>query len=397
MYESFGVLIIDEAEERRTALRKEVSTWLSVVGEASSAQEAYSLASEIGPDALVLHVEEPLARSLRQIETLAMALPNYPIIALCGKKDHELWRKAVRAGARDVLSLPLLAEEVRETVQALAQHGEKRRLGQSGAQPHQFAQGTVVSVFGPKGGVGKSTLAVNLGVCIASGQHRTLLVDLDTQVGAAAVLLNLMPKKSYLDLAQNMRHLDREMLRTFVTPHSSGLDVLAAPLALQPEEDALNADEVEQLLGFLASQYDYLIVDMPPLLHGAALRALQMSTYILMMTSLEVASIQACKRVLEVIGSWEFAKDKIKVIVNTPNSANSLGADDIAEVLGYPVFWNLPHDAHVAAASQMGQPVVQAHPNSKTAQAIKELHYTLAGVERPRQSGLGGLFRGWKS
>ena len=394
MYQSFEVFIIDEAEERRTALRKEVGGWLSVVGEASSPQEAYNLAQEIGPDALLLFVEEPLARSLRNIETLSVALPEYPIIAVSTKKDQEVWRKAVLAGARDVLSLPLRQEEVAVTVQALTQQGEKKRLGQSGAQPNQFAQGTVISVFGPKGGVGKSTLAVNLGVRIASSRHRTLLIDQDTQVGAASIMLDLSPKKSLIDLAHNMRHLDREMLQAFVTSHSSGLDVLAAPLALQPDENMLTPEEMAQLLGLLANHYDYLIVDMPPQFQGAAFQTLRMSTYILLVTSLEVTSIQACKKILDVIGSWEFAKDKIKVVVNTPNSANSLGAQDVAEVLGYPVFWSLPHDVRVAEASQMGQPVVQAHPNSKAAQAMEQLHYTLVGVDQPRSKGLRAFFRG---
>jgi pilus assembly protein CpaE len=224
-----------------------------------------------------------------------------------------------------------------------------------------------------------------------------LLVDLDLQVGAAAIMLNILPKKGIVDLVQTAGHLDRELLNSFVSTHPSGLEVLAAPLWSQQEEEALTPGDIEQALTLLSAHYDYLVLDMPAQLHGTALRALSFSTYILLMTSLEVASIQACKRVLQTIGTMEFAKDKIKVVVNVPNAANSLSSNDVAEVLGYPVFWSVPHDVKVAASSQMGEPVVQAHPGSKAAQAITQLHYTLVGAEPERPKGLGGLLRGFKN
>jgi Flp pilus assembly CpaE family ATPase len=92
------------------------------------------------------------------------------------------------------------------------------------------------------------------------------------------------------------------------------------------------------------------------------------------------------------MSEWEFGKDKVKVIVNVPNSTNGLGAGDVAEVLNFPVFWSLPHDVNVAKASQLGYPVVQENPTTKAAQAIAQLHYMLLGTTPPRSKGLGGLF-----
>jgi len=222
------------------------------------------------------------------------------------------------------------------------------------------------------------------------------VVDLDTQIGATAINLNIIPHKSVLDVVENFQHVDRDMLKSFVSTHPSGLDVLPAPLWEQEEREELTPDDVEQLLGLVATHYDYVIVDTPGFITPTVLRALQFSTYVLCVTSLEVASIQACKRVLDRVGSWEFARDKIKVVTNVANSANSIGRSDVEAALGYPVFWGVPFDAQVGAASQAGQAVVQASPTSKAAQAISQLHYALAGSQAPKAGGLGGLLKGWK-
>jgi len=398
MNQMYGVLIIDETPEGRAQLRKEaMAAGISVVSEATSSQEGFSRANELRPDAFLVSVEEPVARGLHDIETLAVALPDIPIIAVSTKNNRELTRKAVLAGARDAVGRPLRSEDLAETLDIVVRQAEKRRLNQSNPSLAGLTRGTVVSVFGPKGGIGKSTLAINLGVCVSSAnKERAILVDLDTQIGAAAVMLNLTPQRTILDLAQNVRHMDMDLVKGYVTTHSSGLDVLAAPVWSGPGAEELDEDLIEQLLGFLAAHYDYVIVDTPPRLDPVIYRTLQMSTYILLLTSLEVASIYACKRVLEKIGSWEFAKDKIKVVLNAPNNANSLGPIDVEEVLGYPVFWTLPHDINVATASQLGEPVVKSHPNSKASQAIVQLHYTLSGSPQGAGKGLGNMLKGWK-
>ncbi|MBI4496880.1 MAG: AAA family ATPase [Chloroflexi bacterium] len=397
MNDAYGIVLVDEAQEDRLRLRKEVSAaGISVVGEASSTQEAVTLAHEAQPDAMVISVEEPLARALRTIEMLATALSETPIIAVSSEHSREILRKAVLAGARDVLSRPLRKDELVETLAVVVKRREQRGWTEGNGAP--LPQGTVVSVFGPKGGVGKTTLAINLGVHLATqSKERVIVVDLDTQVGAAAVMLNLLPNRTIVDVLQNMRHVDRDVLKSFVVEHASGLALLPAPIWTTEQEEELPADDVGRLLGLLSSYYDYVIIDTPPRLDAVVLRSLQASTFILLMTSLEVASLHATKRVLERIGKWEFAKDKIKVVTNVSNSANSLGQRDIEAALGYEVFWSLPHDPNVAIASQVGQPVVQAYPRSKASQSISQLHYTLIGAQPARSGGLGTLLRGWKS
>lgn len=396
MNQTIGILLVDGASESRAQLRKEmILAGLSVVGEASSSQEAFGLAKGSSPNAIVVSVEEPLARGLHNIETLALALPDIPIIAVSTKKDRDLFRKAVLAGARDFLDRPMRGNALVQSVEAVMSQGEKRRQSQSSPDVSRLAKGTIVSVFGPKGGVGKTTLAINLAVCMATeSKQRVVVVDLDTQVGAAAVMLNIIPKRTVFDLVQNLHHMDRDLLKTFVAPHPSGLELLSAASGSQMEEDELTPEDAAHLLSFLGDHYDYVIVDMPPQVNPLVLRTMQESTYILLVTSLEVASIHASKRVLNRIGNWEFAKDKIKLVVNVSNSANSLEASDIEEALGYRVFWSLPYDPNVGMASQTGQPVLLAKPNSKASKAITQLHYTLVGSKPERNRGIAGLFRG---
>ncbi len=396
MNQSGGILLLDETQAGRLQLQKEVThAGLPVAGEAGTAREAITAARELQPDIVLVALEEPLARALRSVETVAASLPDVPVVAVAPGAGRELFRKAILAGAHDLLERPLKPKELAETMELAARMAEKRRL--RGSDPSRLLQGTVISIFGPKGGVGKTTLATNLGVCIAStGQDRAIVVDLDTQVGATAINLDIIPHKGVLDVVENFQHVDRDMLKSFVSTHPSGLDVLPAPLWGQEEQDELTPDDVEQLLGLVATHYDYVIVDTPGHLDALVLRALQVSTYMLCVTSLEISSIQACKRVLDRVSGWEFARDKIKIVTNVPNSANSIGKSDVEAALGHPVFWGIPFDMQVGAASQQGQAVVQAHPGAKAAQAISQLHYALVGSQAPKAGGLGGLLKGWK-
>lgn len=396
MKQSGGILLLDETQAGRLQLHREVAAaGYAVAGEASSPQEALAIANDVHPDLVLATLEEPLLRALKTIETVAAGLPETPVVSVSSRSSRELFRKAVLVGAHDLLARPLKAEELTESLNFALLQAERRRRG-SGGDPARMIQGTVISIFGPKGGVGKTTLATNLGVSIASaGQHRVLVVDLDTQIAAAAVALGMMPQRTIFDLIDNLGHTDRDLLKTFVTLHPSGLEVLAAP-AWGTEDRELTPEDVERLLNLVAAHYDYVIIDTPGHINPVVLRALQISTYALCVTSLEIASIQACRRVLDYMADWEFAKDKIKVISNTPNAANSLGKADIEAALERPVFWEIPFDPQVGTAGQLGQAVVLASPTSKAARSVVQLHYTLAGSKPPAREGLLGILAGWR-
>ena len=382
------VLIVDESQGSRAGLKTMLAgADVAVVGETVPGPEAFTLAKELHPTVILLNVEEPLVRALRTLEGLVTNFPDVPVIAVSSLSGREQMRKAMLAGARDFLTKPINRSDLRDALDSVVRQEERRQLFRQANISSAAEHGSIIAVFGPKGGVGKSTLAVNLGIAMAKTRQKVALVDLDVQTGADAIMLNVSPKKHLLELAATQGAIDPEMLKSYMTPHASGLHLLAAPWHLVSREEALAPEDVERLLEALASTYEYVVVDTPPTVDEQVRVLLRSATYILVLTSLEVPAISVVKKYLDTMRTWEFARDKIKVVMNVPNSSNSVKKADIEDVLGMPVFWSIPFDPKVGEANQQGQPLVDWVPNSKAAQAITSLHFTLTGLKPPAKGG----------
>ena len=109
---------------------------------------------------------------------------------------------------------------------------------------------------------------------------------------------------------------------------------------------------------------------------------MNVSTFVLCLTSLEVASLHALRRSLDEVRSWEFARERVKIVLNVSNAADSIGKKDVETMLDFPVFWQIPYDTNVAIASQLGKPVVQLRPKSRASQCISDL---LMAISKPGQ------------
>ena len=393
MARNVSVILIEEARDSRTSLKRQLAMAdFAVIGEAGYGQESFALSKELSPDVVIVSVEEPIARALRTIESLAIVAPETPIIAVSSQGGREYLRKAMLAGAREYLTTPLRQDELREAILSVLRVEEKKKLSQAGPDNEIAHSGSIITVFGAKGGIGKTTLATNISVAIATTlEQQAVLVDLDTQFGGAAVMMDVVPQRSVLDLAQALDEIDsKEALKSFLTMHESGVAIVAAPLR-PDEEQVLSAEQIKKILNLITQSFDYVIVDTPPMLTEAVVTALEESTMVLLVTSLEIVCIKNTKLCLEMMKSSEFSSDKVKLVINRANAANSLKAQDLETTLGYPVFWKVPFDMEAAVSAQLGRPLVQVSPNSKAAQSIIELLETIGGA---RKSTAGGSFLG---
>ena len=398
MDHSIHVLLVDESQGSRAGLRAMLAgADVTVVGETVPGPEAFTLAKELQPHVILLNVEEPLVRALRTIEALVTNFPDAPVIAVSSLSGREQMRKAMLAGARDFLTKPLNRVELHNALESLVRQEEKRRLFRQARVTTSPDHGSIIAIFGPKGGIGKSTLAVNLSIAIAKARQRVALLDMDIQAGADAIMLDVAPKKHFLELLSAENSLDPEVLKSYMTPHASGINLFAAPRHLVSKKEDIGPTEFTKLLEALAATYEYVVVDTPANVNEQVQVLLRSSTYILVLTSLEVPAISVVKKYLDTMKNWEFARDKIKVVMNVANSSNSVKKADIEEVLGLPVFWSIPYDPKVGEANQQGRPLVDWLPSSKAAQAITALHYTLTGLKPPAKNSLGLFGLGKKS
>lgn len=382
-----NILLVDDKPDERVALRKLLSSMELSIGnveECGAGTEAHSMAYDLKPDLIMVAFEEPIARPLKTIENLANNKSSL-VIAISSLGDSDYLRKAMRAGAREYLVKPIKPKELTRAVQAVLEEERRRKLqADSGS-----IRGDVFTILGPKGGIGKTTLAANLAVSLAlQTKQRVAIVDLALQLGDVAMMLDIVPERTIADMTGFSRVLEPEMLESFLAPHSSGVKVLAAATDVDPK-GVPTAALVGQILENLARSYDYVVVDGDHLLTPVLWKALEITTLILMVTSPDTSSLKNTRVFLEVLRSQGYTDDKIKLFINYPYQQNGISPAELGKILNYPIYWKMPHDTTCSQCANLGQAFVEARPKAKISQNVLQLARTISGTDTKRSGLLG--------
>ena len=392
MTRDIKALVVDDPAGR-AALRKAIGgTEITVVGEAGFGTEAFTAARELRPDVAVVGLEEPIAPPQRTIEALSTGADAPAIVVVSSSGDRERIRKAMLAGARDYLVKPIKGPELQRAIAAVWEAEQRRRNLTSEANDRR-RRAEVIAVFGAKGGIGKTTLAINLAVAIArQSKQRVSLVDVDTQLGDVAVMLDLVPERTIVDAAEMVDRLEPELIQTLLHEDASGVHVLAGPL--HPEEgESISAHHVSKILEVMANTYDYVVVDTSPHFTDTALAVLDAATMILLITTPDVPALKNSRLALNVMRSWRYSEDKVKLVFNHAYAGDGVLSSDAEDTPDYPIFWKIPHDSAIPAAIKIGRPVVEVKPGSKAAQNIEALAGTICGVQTKRGGMMARLLR----
>ncbi len=380
------IIIVDPDLDTRADLKHMLSiAKLAVVGEADYGIEAITASKEHPPDVFLINMEEPVARAIQTIEMLDSAAPRAAIVVYSSLADAASVRRAMVAGARDYLIKPLRPEDVNRAVYGILEQEERRRLQQDGDQSEPVARGTVVTIFGAKGGIGKTTIATNLSAALVNTtQANVALVDMDTRFGDVAIMMDIAVEHSIADLGRRLDQLDRESIKDSLARHHTGVSILPAPLHPTEWRD-LTAQHIERIVDLLAQGYDWVVIDTPGTFNEIIAATLEIGDIILLVTSMDIASIKDTALALEMLRAADVSEDKVKLVINHSTSANSLREEDVERVLEYSVTWRIPHDYNVASANQLGIPIVTAKPYARASRAIMDLAYDLSGVSRERK------------
>jgi pilus assembly protein CpaE len=380
------IIIVDPDLDTRADLKHMLSVAkLAVVGEADYGIESVTASKEHPPDVFLINMEEPVARAIQTIEMLGSAAPKAAIVVYSSLADAASVRRAMVAGARDYLIKPLRPEDVNRAVYGILEQEERRRLQQDGDQSGPVARGTVVTIFGAKGGIGKTTIATNLSAALVSTtQANVALVDMDTRFGDVAIMMDIAVEHSIADLGRRLDQLDRESIKDSLARHHTGVSILPAPLHPTEWRD-LTPQHIERIVDLLAQGYDWVVIDTPGTFNEIIAATLEIGDIILLVTSMDIASIKDTALALEMLRAADVSEDKVKLVINHSTSANSLREEDVERVLEYKVTWRIPHDYNVASANQLGIPIVTAKPYARASRAIMDLAYDLSGVSRERK------------
>jgi pilus assembly protein CpaE len=372
-------VLVDSDAGARAATRRllvDIPT-ITLVGEYSGVAEALVQAAATRPDLLVVEVdadESPAAPAVTAIEQLARKLPETAILATGHGVSAELVIRVLRAGALEFLRRPV--ERV-DLVAAL----EKLARFRGGAAP-QRNPGRITSVFATKGGLGATTLAINLGVSVAErAEGKTLLVELDTRQSDIVTFLDLRPRYSILDVVENIGRMDESLLRGLLTRHASGLWTVPGPTRL--ERGQLSPEQVSGAIEVLRSYFDQVLIDLRHDFDPGTIAALEASDVILFVTSLDVAALRSGAAALAAFRHLGLDSKKIKVVVMRDGTGDSVTVRHARNTLGLPVYWRTPSDYQTVVASiNAGRPVVSTSPRAKISKNLRELAETLCGDGR---------------
>lgn len=379
------ILIVDDNEKTRDKLIEQLRfDDVAVVGESNFGAAAYTWAQQLDVDVVIVLIEEPLARSLRTIESLAVGARSWPVLGISSLSDRETMRKAVVAGVRDYLVWPAAGDELHQTVLNIHRVEQTRRLALEQGQTAGRV-GTIVAVAGVKGGIGKSTVATNIATTLAEQtRHQIAMVDLDLQFGDAAVMLDLVPPRTIEDATKELTGTDPQLIHGYLVDHASRLKLLAAPATPEGAE-TITEDQVGQILEMLAATNDYVIVDTSAQLDPVSMRVMDFATLILLVVVPEVPCVRRTKAALALMQEWGYSRDKVKLVVNRSRKKSEVSSTEIEQVLQYPIYAEIPDDRAAARGISIGAPAVLSAPKSDVGRAFTELGRILVGLPKPRR------------
>ena len=261
------------------------------------------------------------------------------------------------------------------------------------SQPVPKSSGQIISVLGSRGGVGCTSIAVNLAATLAAWPENSVaLIDLDLAMGDADIALELPGNEniSMADLARNIERLDMNFLKRALAKHpETGLSILRHPLEIH-EIGGIHEGHVERILNLLKISYTHLILDLSKSLLPTDLMALRMADLILLIAQLELSSLRNVVRLVHCLSLEDNLGDKIRVVVNRAGSdilEEGIRVKKAEEVIGKPIFWQVPNDSQaVIGARVAGQPLIKSAPKIRVHQSIQGLAQALTGKSPAAES-----------
>ena len=386
MPETLKILIVDQHPSAVAGLRRALNSFgdLEVVGDAGFGPVASTWAHTLDPGVVVVSVDEPISRSLSTIQALTRGNPRWTVVGLVSQFDREIFRRTVLAGARDVLLRNASPSDLHDSL-VQAHNADVLRIAASGHDP-TAPTGSIVAVFGVKGGVGKTMLATNLAVALAQETSASVaLVDLDIPFGDIALMLDIQPEQDILDALDDSVIDDLERLQTILVRTSHGVHVLSSPLA-PDDAGALDSAKVGRLLSRLAALHQFVIVDTPVGLTELTAAALDVAELAVLVTTPEVPALRRTHACLRLLQGLEFPTNKLQLVLNRESSKTRVTAQEAYEALGHPITWRVKNDYAAMQGAALGQPVVIAQPKTRLSKDIRFIARQLAGVPSPSRA-----------
>jgi len=343
-------------------------TGISVMTETQDLGSGISLIRQCNPDIVLLNLYPSVEQGLEMAKRITQSFPHVTLFVTASELNSEIILSAMRAGAREFFTQPIKMEELVRAIQKIthAPHA---------ASKEKTVDSRILTMFGTKGGVGTTTIAINTASLLAQHTEKDVLViDLNLQFGNTAVFMNVKPKNSILDLAKNIDHIDLSLLKGMLPRGKDNVYLLSGPAKIE-EAEKITADHIDRILMLLQNLFDYIIIDTPPVITDITIKAMDISNFILMISSLDVPAVYNTKRCLKLFREMGYDQKKLKLILNHCNQSEDLDVEAMEKLLEYSVFWKLPHhdSQSLLKAMNKGVPISQMMPGAKLSQSFLKM------------------------
>jgi pilus assembly protein CpaE len=340
------------------------SVWLEA--ECSRYEFFGDIVTQTVPNVALIALDADPQRGLALVAEITRQVPQCQVFVVSKSQEGSLILQAMRNGAKEFLSAPLNLDDFMAALDRI-QSISGRRGGQSQAS-------RVITVLGAGGGVGCTSLAVNLGCTLAMNESNSVvIIDLDLSLGDADVWLDIIPDYTIQDVAENIGRLDYSLLKRSLTQHSSGVFLLPRPVHMD-ERAPMSPEELQRVIALLKATFSHLIIDVSKSFTPLDLAAADVSDDLLVVTQLDLPCLRNVVRINQFLEERGHS-DKIRVIVNRVGLEDSqISLSKALDTIGREVFWQIPNEyATVVESRNNGVPLITEFPKNRITRAIQQL------------------------
>ena len=323
------------------------------------------------PDLFIFELSENFDDEFKLLQSMLASGEAGEVFVTSDKKDTDLLLKAMRAGTKEFLSQPLDDLEVKAALESL-----KKRMEQTSSVREPVHAGQIIHVMGAKGGVGTTTVAVNLAMILAEKKKAgsVVLVDLNTVFGEIPLFLSVKSNYHWGQIAENVGRLDSTFLANALSKHPSGVQVLPSPSYLNGHPP-VTPEIMDRLLTTMRRTYDFIIVDGGQSLDRPGLKAIEMADRVFLITLLSLPCLRNTNNLLKSLASVGVAQtDQVRLVVNRFMKKSDITIKDAEESLQNKIFWSIPNDYKTTmSAINRGKPIHEISPRADITRNLEEL------------------------
>lgn len=328
-------------------------------------------------DLLILEVGENILSEFNHVRSLKDAGTVKEIFLTSSRTDPDTLIKALRSGAKEFFKQPINREEVSASLLAIKEQAKNVHI-----VPIKKKKSKIITVMGSKGGVGTTTVAVNLAACLNElrNEQSVMLMDMNLIFGEVPIFLDLKTPFNWGEVAKNISRVDSTYLMSVVTRHSSGINVLPSPTDMHGVNYA-TPEIMEQLLELMRKEFDYIVIDNGQSLNSISQKIIEMSDVVCLVSVMSLPCLTNVKKLFDTFRKLGYLhEDKIKVVMNRYNNKSVLSIADAEKGIEKKISWLIPNDYNTAmAAINQGKLLSQVAKKSNIVMNFADLAASIAG------------------